>query len=151
MDGPIIWKFTWWESTKEKSLSNVISAAMLVLLVVLCGSIWEAHWGETFEVQPMQQGLRPGVIYRIYTESDSESSTRQNFFRSFFVIDMTLGEGNVDQNCKKHTNLENRWYRHITWARHDICPKFYTARFSGYKFYTTKVRNLWRFSRKWTV
>ena len=36
-------------------------------------------------------------------------------------------------------------------SRHDICPKFYTARFSGFKFYTAKVRNLRHFSRKLTV
>ena len=35
--------------------------------------------------------------------------------------------------------------------RQDICPKFYTARFSGYKFYTAKVRNLQHFHRKLTV
>ena len=30
--------------------------------------------------------------------------------------------------------------------RHDICPKFYTARFPGQIFYSTKVRNLRHFS-----
>ena len=32
-------------------------------------------------------------------------------------------------------------------CRHDICPRFYTARFSGY---TAKVRNLRHFSRELT-
>ena len=36
-------------------------------------------------------------------------------------------------------------YKRRRGPRHDIFPKFYTARFSGYKFYTTKVRNLRHF------
>ena len=43
----------------------------------------------------------------------------------------------------------------ISWAclldRHNICQKIYTARFSGSKFYTAKVRNLRHFSRKLTM
>ena len=36
-------------------------------------------------------------------------------------------------------------------ARHDICQKIYTARFSGYSFYTAKVRDLRHFSTELTV
>ena len=35
--------------------------------------------------------------------------------------------------------------------RHDISPNNYTARFSGWKFYTANVRNLRHFSREFTA
>ena len=40
---------------------------------------------------------------------------------------------------------------HSRGIRHEICQQFYTPRFSGYKFYTAKVRNFQHFSRKLTA
>ena len=42
----VIWKFTWWGSIKEKSRSNVTSAAMLAPNPVICSNTWERTLGK---------------------------------------------------------------------------------------------------------
>ena len=36
----VIWRFTWWQSTPEKSRSSVTSATMLALILVICSATW---------------------------------------------------------------------------------------------------------------
>ena len=57
-------------------------------------------------------------------------------------------------SCKSIANGIEWWKRCMiisAGTRHDNCPKFYTARFSSYKFHTAKVRNLRHFSWELTA
>ena len=64
--------------------------------------------------------------------------------------DVDRPENSLRYHSKKIFNIDPTFQNFVT-TRHDICPKIYTATFSGLKFYSAKVHSLRHFSRKLTA
>ena len=97
-----IWKITWWESTQKKNLSNVTSATIRVLLLMICTSTW----GRT----PVRDSSSATNATRLTQTRDLSKSTSK----------CTRLESRLHQLPLHHKNLTYipTWTHFDTWLIH---------------------------------